>query len=99
MNAAERALGGGPGTVTTPDRAMLQEYTKCMQANGVPNYAVPLGGAGLLQQGAGGDSDSNSAAYENATDVCFKQTHVHVPGGIGPPGSVEANGLGWVAGA
>jgi hypothetical protein len=43
--------------------------------------------------------NSNSAAYLNATAVCFKATHVHVPGGIGPPGSVNVNDQGWVAGA
>ena len=64
-------------------------------------YTVPLTGAGLLQQGPSGDSSSSSdsPAYENATNVCFKQTHLHVPGGIGPPGSVNVNNQGWMAGA
>lgn len=63
-----------------------------MQANGVPDYTVPLGGGGI------GGPGSNSTAYQNATDVCFKETHVHAPGGIGPPGSVNVNNQGWVAG-
>jgi hypothetical protein len=61
-----------------------------MRANGVPDYTVPLGPGG---------SSSNSAAYLNATAVCFKQTHAHVPGGIGPAGSVDVNNQGWEAGA
>jgi hypothetical protein len=91
MDAAERALGGGPGTVMgLPGQAALQQYVACMRANGVPDYTVPLGPVG---------SSSNSAAYVNATAACFNQTHTHVPGGIGPPGSVNVNNLGWVAGA
>lgn len=99
IDEAERALGGGPGTVKIPDQAMVLRYTQCMRANGVPDYTPPFPGAGMPGPGGGSGSNLNAPVYLKATKTCFNETHVHVPGGIPPPGAVEVNGLGWIAGA
>lgn len=93
LNAAQTALGGGQ-RLKQPSQARLEKFSKCMRANGIPDFPDPTPGGGLsINLGAGGDLNPNNPAFRDAAKLCAQKTGVTGFGSNQPqPGTVELNG-------
>lgn len=97
--------GGDTGKTSTTDtsgrgapesQAQLQSdalrYSRCMRANGVPNFPDPSPGGGFVFQ-AGSGLNPSSPAVKSATAKCQKYLGGSLPG----PGTVEHPTAQWLA--
>jgi hypothetical protein len=90
LTAASTALRGGL-PAQKPDPAKLEEYSRCMRANGIPDFPDPTGNGLHLQVGPGSDLDPNSPTFQSASKLCAKKYDLPGLGGTTPqPGSIEA---------
>lgn len=95
LTAAQSALGGNRRPQS--DQAVLEKFSQCMRANGVPNFPDPTPGGGLsFPVGSGGDLNPNNSTFRNASHLCAQRTGAQVPGAGGnpPTGTIKLNGLG-----
>lgn len=69
---ASSVLRNGQPAPSGPSQAQLVKYAQCMRANGVPNYPDPGTNGTTNFNGTG--VDPNSAAVQNANNVCAKKT-------------------------
>jgi hypothetical protein len=93
LNAAQLALQGGHRP-KPPDQATVEKFSKCMRANGIPDFPDPTANGLSLNVGAGGDLNPSNTTFQNAAKLCAQRTGVHLPGagGTPPPGIVKLNG-------
>jgi hypothetical protein len=66
--------GGRPGRVDPAITAKLRELSRCMRANGVPDFPDPSadGGIQLRREKDGSGIDPESAAFKKAEEACKK---------------------------
>jgi hypothetical protein len=78
------------------------KFSKCMRANGVPNFPDPTfnnsGGGAKLQIGSGSGIDPNSPQFQAAQAKCGKELHMPTPTGGPKPGNGSGGGSGMVIG-
>ena len=87
LAAAAAALRAGARDLTPPDQDALVRYSRCMRANGVPNF--PDLGTGETTNLNG--IDTNSPFFVRANNVCGRRS-THRRGGssgAGPPGDIS----------
>ncbi len=92
IDQAETDLQGSQH-LQQPSQTQLLEFSKCMRANGIPDFPDPTGGNLTFNRGSGGDLNPNNPAFQNASKLCAQK--IGVPGfasGSPSPGSIEFNG-------
>ena len=63
--------GGKPRKADPAVTAKLRELSKCMRANGVPDFPDPKADGGIeIREGAGVDIDPESESFRNAERAC-----------------------------
>ena len=63
--------GGEPPKLDPAAIAKLREFSKCMRANGVPDFPDPKADGGIeIREGAGVDIDPESESFRNAERAC-----------------------------
>jgi hypothetical protein len=91
LDAAQAALRGGRPE-RTPDTAALVKLSKCMRANGVPDFPDPAADGSLILPGNPG-TYAHDPTFQNAATVCERKTGVSLPGrGSPPPGTITLGG-------
>jgi hypothetical protein len=68
--AASAPAGSSPATAAAKGKASLLDYSKCMRANGVPDFPDPVGGSLRIQASPGSDLDFNSPHMVAAQKAC-----------------------------
>ena len=88
LAAASNALQAGKANLQPPNQAALVRFSRCMRANGVPNYPDPGTGGTTNFQSTG--IDPNSPFVQRATNLCGQR--IDAPSwwisGTGPPGDI-----------
>ena len=88
---AANALRGGRPAPAGPSQAQLLKYAECMRANGVPKFPDPTGSTTYV-----GNLDPAGPVFQNADQLCSKQTGTSSGSEPEPPGSIQvapANGV------
>jgi hypothetical protein len=88
LTAASSALAGG-AQPAKPDPAKLLKFSRCMRANGIPDFPDPTGNGLSLRRG--GDLDPSSPAFQSAQKLCGRKTGLQGPlaGGAPLPGMIR----------
>jgi hypothetical protein len=93
LAAAQTALQGGR-TPKPPDPAALVNFSKCMRANGVPDFPDPNANGNLVLAG-GPVTYANNPTFQNASKACTQKTGVRLPSPSSPPpGTITLSGAG-----
>jgi hypothetical protein len=95
LTAAQTALRGGQ-TLQKPAPATLVKLSRCMRANGIPDFPDPSPerGYSIHSLAAGGELNPNDPTYQNAAKLCTQKYGVSDPmaGGTPLPGSIVDSG-------
>lgn len=75
-----------------PDHAQVLAFSKCMRANGVPDFPDPIGGNLAFNIASGGDLNPTNPTFQNATALCDKRTGAGFSS-TPPPGAIVLNGV------
>lgn len=89
LTAASTALRGGQ-PLQKPDPAKLLAFSKCMQANGLPDFPDPSGDGLHIQISPGSDLNPNNPTFQAASKLCAKKTGVP---GLGNPGAAPRGAI------
>jgi hypothetical protein len=82
-----------------PRSAELLKYSECMRANGFPDFPDPSGN-GSLSLNVGSTMSPSNPVFQKTSKLCAQKTGVQAFGsGPPPPGTIELNGGGGLAGA
>jgi hypothetical protein len=93
LYAAQSAVRGRPPH--QPGPAELLKFSRCMRANGIPDFPDPTGGSLSIPMNGGGDLNATNPIFHNASKLCAHETGVHGFGsGTAQPGTIELNGGG-----
>lgn len=92
LTAASTALRGG-APLPKPDPAKLEKYSRCMRANGIPDFPDPSGEGFSMSVQPGSDLNPNNPTFQKASKLCAKQAGVPGLGGTGPSqaGAIQAS--------
>ena len=77
-----------------PSQAQLVKFSRCMRANGIPDFPDPSNGG--LSFNRAGDLNPSNPVFQSASTLCAKKVGVPGFGGGPQPGSVVFNGDGTV---
>jgi hypothetical protein len=91
LSAASSALRGGQ-TAPKATSAQLENFAKCMRANGVPDFPDPTNNGFQIQANGNSDLNPNNPTFENAQKVCAHKVGVPALSGSGsaPAGAIQA---------
>jgi hypothetical protein len=92
LTDAQNALTGGPPK--QPDPATLLRFSRCMQANGIPDFPDPTGDGLSIPVNGPGDLNPANPTFRNASKLCAHKTGVRDFGSGPQPGTIELNGAG-----
>jgi hypothetical protein len=91
LTAASTALRGG-APLPKPDPVKLEKFSRCMRANGIPDFPDPSGNGLRLNSSSGSDLNPRNPTFQSAQKKCAQQVGIpQLAGGTPPPGSIEVS--------
>ena len=91
LTAASTALRGG-APLPKPDPVKLEKFSRCMRANGIPDFPDPSGNGLRISSSSGSDLNPRNPTFQSAQKKCAQQVGIpQLAGGTPPPGSIEVS--------